>query len=294
MAKILKAKSRFLHSRAPAAWALVAAYLTQVVAFAWDPTPLAQVLAAIGIASAMVHAVFYYGWKDALVLLIICLIVTFTMENIGVATGLPFGSYHFEVGAALPHIGRIPIVIGPLWFGMGYFSWVVAGTLLDGADRHLNGRFNIIVLPIVAAFVMTQWDLVMDPPSSTIAKAWIWHDGGAYFGVPFVNYLGWLLTSWLFYQAFALHLSRRRELSQQPKGSIRAFRLAAILFYVCAGLAHLTPLLLHQSGEITDAAGHLWRVHDLRTTTVLIMFFTMLFVSMLAGLRLARDEPRQS
>jgi hypothetical protein len=27
------------------------------------------------------------------------------------------------------------------------------------------------LLPVAAAFVMTQWDLVMDPPSSTIAKA---------------------------------------------------------------------------------------------------------------------------
>jgi uncharacterized membrane protein len=294
MAKTLKANSRFMRLRDAAAWALIAAYLALVVAFAWDPTPFAQVLAAIGIASAMVHAVFYYGWKDALVLLIICLIITFTMENIGVATGLPFGSYHFEVGAELPHIGRVPIILGPLWFGMGYFSWVVAGTLLDGADRNLYERFNIIVLPIVAAFVMTQWDLAMDPPSSTIAKAWIWHDGGAYFGVPLVNYLGWLLTSWLFYQAFALYLSRRRELSQQPKGQSHALRLAAILFYLCSGLAHVTPLLLHQSGEITDAAEHLWRLHDLRATTVLIMFFTMLFTSMLAGLRLARDEPRHS
>jgi uncharacterized membrane protein len=290
MAKTLKANSRFMRLCSAAVWALIAAYLALVVAFAWDPTPFAQVLAAIGIASAMGHAVLYYGWKDALILLTICLVITFTMENIGLATGLPFGKYHFEVGAELPHIGRVPIILGPLWFGMGYFSWVVAGTLLDGADRHLNGRFNIIVLPIVAAFVMTQWDLVMDPPSSTIAKAWIWHDGGAYFGVPLVNYLGWLLTSWLFYQAFALHLSRRRELLQQPKGSIRVFRLAAILFYVCAGLAHLTPLLLQQNGEITDAAGHLWRIHDLRATTVMIMLFTMVFTSMLAGSRLARDH----
>jgi uncharacterized membrane protein len=143
MAKTLKANSRFIRLRDAAARALIAAYLALVVAFAWDPTPFARVLAAIGIASAIVHAVFYYGWKDALVLLIICLIITFTMENIGVATGLPFGSYHFEVGAELALIGRVPIILGPLWFGMGYFSWVVAGTLLDGADRNLNERFTV-------------------------------------------------------------------------------------------------------------------------------------------------------
>ena len=60
---------------------------------------------------------------------------------------------------------------------------------------------------------MTQWDVVMDPPEATISKAWIWHDGGAHFGVPLSNYLGWLLTSWLFYQAFAIYLSRRHDVS---------------------------------------------------------------------------------
>lgn len=291
MTMISEANSRRIQWRSAAVWALIVAYLALVVGFAWEPTPFAQVLAAIGIASAMGHAVLYYGWKNALVLLAICLIITFAAENIGVATGLPFGSYHFEVGAELPHIGSIPVIVGPLWFGMGYFSWIVAGTLLDGADRRLHVRFNVIVLPIVAAFVMTQWDLVMDPPSSTIAKAWIWHDGGAYFGVPLVNYLGWLLTSWMFYQAFALYLSRRRDLSMQPKRQIRAFRLAAILFYLCAGLAYVTPLLLQRNGEITDATGHLWRIPDLHATIALVMFFTMAFTSMLAILRLARDDP---
>jgi uncharacterized membrane protein len=144
--------------------------------------------------------------RVVLVLFIISVTITFAVENMGTATGFPFGHYHFEVGGRLPHVGSIPIIVGPLWFGAGYFSWVVASTLLDSADRRLDRPMNVITLPIVAAFVMTQWDLVIDPPESTISKAWIWHDGGADFGVPLSNYLGWLFTSWLFYQAFALYL----------------------------------------------------------------------------------------
>ena len=149
--------------------------------FCMEPDAFAQALAAIGIASAFVHAACIYGWKDALVFLALCLAITFTMENIGVATGLPFGRYHFEVGAELPHVGAIPIIVGPLWFGMGYFSWIVAGTLLGGADQRLNDKLDIIAPPLIAAFVLTQWDLVMDPPEATISKVWIWHDGGSRF-----------------------------------------------------------------------------------------------------------------
>jgi uncharacterized membrane protein len=272
-----------------AGWVVLAIYLVLVVGFAWNPTPLAQGLAALGIAIALAHAALFYGWKDALVLLAICLVTTFAMENIGAATGFPFGHYHFEVGSNLIHVGAIPIIVGPLWFGMGYLSWIVAGTLLGDSGRRLSGKIELVVLPIVAAFVMTQWDVVMDPPEATISKAWIWHDGGAHFGVPVSNYLGWLLTSWLFYQAFALYLGRRRDVSAATTEQRRALRLVAILLYLCSGLTHVTPWIIGQSGEVADAAHHIWRIEDLRGTTVVILLFTMCFTSMLAGLRLATD-----
>lgn len=283
---------RSISWREAAAWGAFAIYLVLVVGFAWDPTPLAQCLAAIGIATACAHAALFYGWKDALALLAICLVTTFAMENIGVATGLPFGHYHFEVGSNLIHVGTIPIIVGPLWFGMGYLSWIVAGTLLGGADQRLSGKFAIVALPVVAAFVMTQWDVVMDPPEATIARAWIWHDGGAHFGVPLSNYLGWLVTSWLFYQAFAIYLGRRRTAGTPSSGRRRTLRLVAILLYLASGLTHVTPWVIGQSGEIADAANHIWRIQDLREATVVAMLFTMFFTSLLAGLRLAADDPR--
>jgi putative membrane protein len=283
------AGSRSFRPLEVAFWIILATYLALVVGFAWNPTPLAQGLAAAGIAAACLHAALSYGWKDALALLAICVVITFTIENIGVATGLPFGHYHFEVGSNLPHVGAIPVIVGPLWFGMGYFSWVVAGTLLGGARGRLNRTIELFAWPIVAAFVMTQWDVVIDAPQSTISKAWIWHNGGAHFGVPLSNYLGWLLTSWLFYQAFALYLNRRRQVSASMAKQGRALRLVAILLYLGSGLTQVTPWLIGQSGEVTDAANHVWRIEDLRETTVVILLFTMVFTSVLAALRLATD-----
>jgi putative membrane protein len=260
-----------------------------VIGFAWNPNPLAQALAAIGILAAVSHAVLFYGWKDGLALFAICVAVTFVMENIGATTGWPFGHYHFEVGANLPHVGAIPAIVGPLWFGMGYFSWHVAAVLL-GVPARPCGAFERFALPPVAAFVMTQWDVVMEPAESTIAKAWIWHDGGAHFGVPLSNYAGWLLTSWLFFQAFAIYLSRRPGLPVPLPGWTRTLRLIAIAFYLSSGLTHLTPWLIGQGGEVADAAGQLWRVSDLRGVTVVTMLFTMFATSMLAVLRLASER----
>ncbi|PWB80862.1 MAG: hypothetical protein C3F11_16880 [Methylocystaceae bacterium] len=113
------------------AWTAISIYLALVVAFAWTGSSFAQALAAIGIVSALAHAIATLGQRDALAFFVICLAVTFSIENIGAVTGLPFGHYHFAVGANFPHVGAIPIIVGPLWFGMGYFSWIVAGVLLD-------------------------------------------------------------------------------------------------------------------------------------------------------------------
>ena len=101
----------------PLEWVLgivVAVYLVLVVGFAWNPTPLAQALAAIGILAACLHAVLLYGWRDALALFAICVAITFIVENVGSITGVPFGRYHFEVGADLPHVGVVPVIVGPL------------------------------------------------------------------------------------------------------------------------------------------------------------------------------------
>jgi putative membrane protein len=273
-----------------ALWLAIAAYLALVIGFAWNTSQFAQALAAIGIGAALIHASAAYGPKHALALFLICTAIAFTMENLGAATGFPFGRYHFEVARDLPHIGAIPFVVGPLWFGMGYFSWIVAGILLDGADFRLRERFNAIVLPIAAAFVATQWDLVMDAPSATISKAWVWHDGGAFFGVPASNFFGWLLTAWLFYQAFALYLRQHPGALARAATRSRTSRFLAAVFYLCAGLTHFTPWLLGQAGETADGAGHVWGVHDVRESAVLVMIFTMGFTALLALARLSQAQ----
>jgi putative membrane protein len=275
-------------------WLAIAAYLVLVTGFAWSTSQFAQALAAIGIGAALIHASLAYGLRHALILFLICTAIAFAMENLGAATGFPFGRYHFEVGRDLPHIGAIPLVVGPLWFGMGYFSWIVAGILLDGADFRLEQRFNTIALPIAAAFVTAQWDLVMDAPGATVSKAWVWHDGGAFFGVPASNFFGWLLTAWLFYQAFALYLRRHRDALRHAAARSRAFRLVAVVFYLSAGLTHLVPWLLGQAGETVDGGGHIWRIQDVRESAVLVMIFTMGFTALLAIARLWRASRHEA
>src|SRR5580700_10956101 len=182
-----------------------------IIWIAGRATPLAQFLAGASIITVFAHAVAALGWSEALSFLTICLAVTFTFENFGVLTGFPFGHYTFLVEPNIPHIGVIPPIVGLFYFGMGYPSWVIANLLLGQSVQRPSTRLQLFALPMISAFVMVQWDVVMDPSGSTLARAWVWYGGGGYFGVPLSNFLGWFLVTYLYYQAFFVVPLRTRD-----------------------------------------------------------------------------------
>jgi len=70
-------------------WVGLACILIAGIALSWNLTALA----ALFIVCAFAHAAVYYRASAALTLFVICLLITFTIENIGSLTGFPFGRY---------------------------------------------------------------------------------------------------------------------------------------------------------------------------------------------------------
>lgn len=274
-----------------AVWIGFSVLMALIMVFGSGTSGAAQVTAAISILALCAHAVIALGWVEAVIFAGICLVITFVLENVGTLTGVPFGRYTFLVGSGLPHVGVIPIIVGPLYFGMGYASWVIANHLVgSGVERPLS-RYTLLAVPLISAFVMTQWDVVMDPSASTLARAWIWHDSGGYFGVPLSNFLGWFLVTWLYFQSFEFVLYTRRHHIPYPSVGWQ-FWAIPILLYLAAGLCHLTPLLTGTDATVVDGRGSAWSAAELRETTVVVMLFTMLPSSLLALLRLVAPDRR--
>ena len=98
-----------------------------------------------------------------------------------ILTGFPFGHYVYTDKFG-PKLWLVPLLIMPAYFSMGYIAWTIGHILLDRFDDRLAGA-EVVLVPALASFVMVMWDLCIDPGSSTIAGAWIWRDGGSYFGV---------------------------------------------------------------------------------------------------------------
>jgi len=109
---------------------------------------------------ALSHCLAVEGPRRTLQFFAVSAVVSYLMEEIGVRTGLIFGAYHYGNGLGAK-LGHVPILIPLAWFMMIYPSQSVAKAMLDGID--FSSIRGITALSAVAAFVMTAWDVVMDP-----------------------------------------------------------------------------------------------------------------------------------
>jgi uncharacterized membrane protein len=221
-----------------AAWLLFAATIYLIVADALKPWFLLPQFGDIGftlvfVLFALAHCIAFEGPRRTGIFFAISAIVSFLMEETGVRTGLIYGAYHYSdmLGAKL---GHVPVIIPLAWFMMIYPSWMVARALLRGVDT--NSIPGITALAAIAAFVMTAWDVVMDPGMAR-AGNWVWENGGAYFGVPRRNYLGWLATTFIVYW-IAGWFWRRPD---HKRGATKLFAALPVLVYAVYALRYLTP-----------------------------------------------------
>ena len=193
-------------------WVLIAVYAVVTIlrrSLAADllPAPISTALATlVPILFIFVHGSLSYRFRDLLVFAAITFVVSNIFENLSVLTGFPFGHYYYPDNLG-PKLFLVPVLIGLGYVGTGYLAWTIARVISGATQSRLDGHLTFTV-PLLAAFMMVSWDLSFDPIYSTINHAWIWPNGGSYFGVPFNNFLGWLLTTFVFLQLFALYLKR--------------------------------------------------------------------------------------
>jgi len=277
-----------------ALYAIAAAFavftiLTSVAPGLLAPGAVGIINTILLVAFALVHGSAKYGGKGIAVFLVVCLVVSNIFENLSIITGFPFGHYHYTdvLGSK---IFLVPGTIGGAYFGAGYLSWIVSLLLLGRMDLPLD-RFARWAVPVVASFLMASWDFMLDPGGSTVDHYWIWENGGGFFGVPFVNYLGWLLTVFLFFAVFAGYAAARTG-SAGPAGQRSRFSTGfwaqAIVMYAFLGVRYvLTYLVPSENSRLLDVTGHPWMLHDIYETAALAAIFTVFAFSILAALRLA-------
>ncbi|MEU1363715.1 carotenoid biosynthesis protein [Micromonospora zamorensis] len=172
------------------------------------------------------HALLSRGPRVAAALVAVATGGGFAIEAIGVATGVPFGSYDYS-GELGPKLAGVPLIIPLAWTWMAWPAWLAAVRLTGGSASRASGggataggsvsstgaswtgrggsAAGLWVRRIALATVgLAAWDLFLDP--QMVAEGyWVWRDATPALpglpGIPVSNYLGWLLFAVLMMSA---------------------------------------------------------------------------------------------
>lgn len=158
-----------------------------------------MIIAGVLFQSVAVIAILKTGWSWARLLTVLGFVtaVTLLVEVIGTATGYPFGEYTYTEFLQ-PQLFHVPLLIPLAWFMMIPAAWAVV-------QRFYPHRVRFAVM---AGLAFTAWDLFLDP-QMVAWDFWVWHQPGAYFGIPLLNYAGWFATA--FAISWVLHPVARIE-----------------------------------------------------------------------------------
>ena len=276
-------------------WALIAVYAASRFLQVFPLVPMLAVVILHVVPPALFalfHGAKLYRVRGILVFMLLCLTVGTIFENLGVRTGFPFG-HHYFTDVMGPKFLVVPIFLGLAYVGMAYLSWTLARLILAETAAPFACR-SVLVLPLLASAIMVSWDLAMEPVWSTIVRAWIWQNGGRYFGVPLTNFFGWFLTVYVFYQLFALYL-RARPASANSSHVANTLPVnywnLPVIFYALSAAGNLL-LLIPQSGPavVSDPAGVQWRVSTITAACALNSIFAMGSFALFAWLRRPRSR----
>lgn len=138
------------------------------------------------IVSAIVLFTFHTQWNRSFVVFgVLTFLVGFGVEVAGVHTGLIFGSYRY--GATLgPQWLGVPWLIGLNWLTLIYCTGVISHRL----------KKAWWLQAALGAVLMVGLDIFIEPIAIQL-DFWQWSQG-----IPFQNYLAWLIVSFLLLSIF--------------------------------------------------------------------------------------------
>ena len=185
-------------------------------------------------------------WLPALIL---ASAISLGMELLGTKTGFPFSGYAYTGLLGYKVANLVPVLIPFSWFMMAFPSYVLARCVIK----------NRYVQWIIGSFLLTAWDLTLDPAMSELSNYWVWDQPGPYYGMPLVNLLGWFGTGILIMIAF--DYSHAGKIADKIPASVMEFYYFTVVV-LSLGMTLLAGYLLAVSLTLVVIAALRFMIHQ--------------------------------
>ncbi|MBD2058542.1 carotenoid biosynthesis protein [Oculatella sp. FACHB-28] len=192
--------------------------------FQWSMAGGGVVYILLGTIAVAVYAYRTLGLRNWLVFMLPAILISLSSELLGTSTGFPFSDYSYLSGLGYKIAGLVPFTIPLSWFYLGLASYLLAraglgiGQVNAAGELPKFGWLRQIVAIALGALLLTSWDFVLDPAmSQTAMPFWYWHQPGAFFGMPYQNFAGWMGTGAVFMTVAALFWRTRQPVLQRSQ-----------------------------------------------------------------------------
>ena len=200
-------------------------------------------------------AVADMGWRKTLLFTLIGWGVAFTAESLSIRVGIPFGLYHYIPTTAHRElwIAGVPFMDSLSFVFLAYASFALARLAVLPLHRTLHNPLHPPVLLLtVTLFVLI--DIVVDPVALRgdrwfLGQIFYYPAGGAYFGVPVSNFIGWGVVGLTIMVLFAM---LQRKVKGPPPAWAERLPLRPLygpaLYYIVLGFTLTVTWFI---GEVT-------------------------------------------
>ena len=179
-------------------------FLAKLAEFEWGTTIFGWSMAGGGVVYMLLAtaAVSLYAYRTLglwhwLSFMLPAISISLGSELLGTSTGFPFGEYRYLSGLGYKIAGLVPFTIPLSWFYLGFSAYIIA--LAGLKRREISSWLCQLGAILCGSLCLTSWDFVLDPAMSQAPiPFWIWEQPGAFFGMPYVNFAGWMGTGIVF------------------------------------------------------------------------------------------------
>lgn len=207
-----------------------------------------------GAAALLAFGAHVVGWRRTAIFFGISVACSLGFELLGTGTGWPFGAYSYTLGLGWKVGGRVPFSIPLSWFYMGFTSFLLA--LL--AVRRWPSAPRWVAVPL-GVWLLMAWDLTLDPAMAHAdlpLKFWVWHERGAYLGMPLINLGGWIACGAIFMGGSAAAWRALPDIPATAAPFLFAAYAVNVAFgaLLCLGFGMVTPAILGSLAALGPAA----------------------------------------
>lgn len=134
----------------------------------------------------MIGCIKWLGKKRAIYLLSALSIFAYLIETIALRTGFPYGQFSYSGALGYTLFGVTPWTVPFGWVPLIIASWILAWRFTRVLELRIPLTIGILVVI----------DLVLDPAAVSLGF-WKYAHPGFWGGVPYTNFLGWILSGFL-------------------------------------------------------------------------------------------------